>query len=159
LCKDPDLTEDVVQRICIWVRDGLFDQVNPLRRSDSPALIFGFVAGLFNAGLRKEAEPIVGALQERIKKLFRSAEDDKLVTALRWISKADRLPFEDRRMIDKPYLESVYSAEFEQSPHAKLVESLGRLLIDSVTRNEQVSYAVQITVNSKLQGAGFTQSI
>ena len=159
LCKDPDLTEDLVQRICIWVRDGLFDQVNPLRRSDSPALIFGFVAGLFNAGLRKEAEPIVGALQERIKKLFRSAEDDKLVTALRWISKADRLPFEDRRMIDKPYLESVYSAEFEQSPHAKLVESLGRLLIDSVTRNEQVSYAVQITVNSKLQGAGFTQSI
>ena len=159
LCKDPELTNDVVELLRVWVGDGLFDQVNPQRRSDSPALVYGFLADLFKAGLRKEAEPIVGALQERIKKLFRSAEDSNLVTALRWISKADRLPLQDRRMIDKPYSEGVFSSEFEQSPHAKLVGSLARRLLDSVTRNEDLSDDGETTVDSRLREAGFTQRI
>jgi hypothetical protein len=159
LCKDPDLTQDVVERLRVWVQDGLFDQVNPKRRSDSPALLFGFVARLFHAGLRNEAEPIVGAFQRRIRKLFRSAEEDNLVNALRWISKADRLQLQDRRLIENAFSEGVYSNEFEQSPHAELIEELGRLLIRSVQRNENLPSGVQMTVNAKLKTAGFIQWI
>jgi hypothetical protein len=65
----------------------------------------------------------------------------------------------DRRMIENPYLDGVYSAEFEESTHAALFEELAGFLFNAVTREKTPSYDVEGSVHSKVRKSGIQGEI
>jgi hypothetical protein len=58
------------------------------------------------------------------------------------------------KTVKNPYMEGLYSAEFERSSHAELVEHLAHLLVNSVDRDEHLLSKVELAVTSKLKEAG-----
>lgn len=139
LLMDPRFTLPVVQRVQFWVENGLFDHVDPQRRSDSPALFYGFVANMLKGRLKESAERLLTAARVRIKKLLRSTHPENLVFALHWIADADRLPLSERTMVGQAYEEGVFSTEFENTDYGDAVRPLIASIVRSVTQQQHTS--------------------
>lgn len=140
LIHSEDMHEAVVGKMTAWLQRGLFDGAGDQPLADSPYLYFAFIAGLDRRGLPAEAERLGDAACARIRKLFRGATDASVMTALRWVSGADRLPLNPRpyvHAVQNSASEGVYSVEFERWPHARAIVPLaGRLARALLVPNE-----------------------
>lgn len=127
LIHSEDMRNAVIDKMTSWLQRGLFDGPGAQPLADSPYIWFGFIAGLDRRGLPREAERLCDAAGARIRKLFRTATDASVMTALRWVSGADRLPLNPRpyaHAVQSAAGEGIYSVEFESWPHARSVAPL-----------------------------------
>lgn len=127
LIHSHDMREAVLDKMTAWLQRGLFDGAGGQPLAESPYLYFGFIAGLDRRGMPQEAERLCDAAGARIRRLFRSATDASVMTALRWVSGADRLPLNPRpyaHAVQNAAGEGVYSVEFESWEHARTVSPL-----------------------------------